>query len=90
MTVLQGYLTIAGFPTSVDGDFGPQTAASVAAFKQAHNLTPPNGVAGPSFVTRVARGDQLVHERRADGVDDDQPGRHGDRAGRRAGRGTGR
>src|SRR5690349_4005918 len=50
VTVLQGYLTIAGFPTSVDGDFGPQTASSVAAFKQAHNITPANGVAGPSFV----------------------------------------
>src|SRR5205823_688089 len=48
--LLQGYLTIAGFPTSVDGTFGPQTAQSVAAFKQAHNLTPANGVAGPSFV----------------------------------------
>jgi peptidoglycan hydrolase-like protein with peptidoglycan-binding domain len=50
VTILQGYLTIAGFPTSVDGNFGPQTAASVAAFKQAHSITPPNGVAGPSFV----------------------------------------
>ena len=50
VTILQGYLTIAGIPTSVDGNFGPQTASSVAAFKQAHNITPPNGVAGPSFV----------------------------------------
>jgi peptidoglycan hydrolase-like protein with peptidoglycan-binding domain len=50
VTVLQGYLTIAGFPTSVDGQFGPETAASVAAFKQAHSITPANGVAGPSFV----------------------------------------
>src|SRR5581483_12200493 len=51
--ILQGYLTIAGFPTSVDGNFGPQTASSVAAFKRAHNITPPNGVAGPSFVTAL-------------------------------------
>ena len=50
VTILQGYLTIAGIPTSVDGRFGPQTAASVAAFKQAHNITPANGVAGPAFV----------------------------------------
>jgi peptidoglycan hydrolase-like protein with peptidoglycan-binding domain len=50
VTILQGYLTIAGFPTSVDGNFGPQTAGSVAAFKQAHSMTPPNGVAGPTFV----------------------------------------
>ena len=49
VTILQGYLTIAGFPTSVDGDFGPATAASVAAFKQAHSISPPNGVAGPAF-----------------------------------------
>ena len=54
VTILQGYLTIAGFPTSVDGDFGPATAASVAAFKQAHTMSPANGVAGPAFV-RVLR-----------------------------------
>jgi peptidoglycan hydrolase-like protein with peptidoglycan-binding domain len=53
VTILQGYLTIAGFPTSVDGSFGPQTAASVASFKQSHNITPANGVAGPSFVTAL-------------------------------------
>jgi len=50
VTILQGYLTIAGYPTSVDGQYGPDTAASVAAFKQAHNMTPANGVAGPAFV----------------------------------------
>jgi peptidoglycan hydrolase-like protein with peptidoglycan-binding domain len=50
VTILQGYLTIAGFPTSVDGAFGPQTAASVAAFKRAHNMSPANGVAGRGFV----------------------------------------
>lgn len=53
VTILQGYLTIAGFPTSVDGSFGPATAAAVAAFKQAHSITPPNGVAGPSFMTAL-------------------------------------
>jgi peptidoglycan hydrolase-like protein with peptidoglycan-binding domain len=53
VTILQGYLTIAGFPTSVDGNFGPQTAASVAAFKRAHNINPPNGIAGPSLVTSL-------------------------------------
>jgi Putative peptidoglycan binding domain len=50
VTILQGYLTIAGYPTSVDGQFGPATAASVATFKQAHSMTPANGVAGPAFV----------------------------------------
>jgi hypothetical protein len=49
VTILQGYLTIAGYPTSVDGDFGPETGASVAAFKQAHQIAPANDVAGPSF-----------------------------------------
>ncbi|HTX13161.1 MAG TPA: peptidoglycan-binding domain-containing protein [Solirubrobacteraceae bacterium] len=49
VTVLQGYLTIAGYPTSVDGDFGPDTGNSVAAFKQAHDITPANDVAGLSF-----------------------------------------
>ena len=53
VTVLQGYLTIAGFPTSVDGDFGPDTGNSVAAFKQAHNIAPANDVAGPSFDTAL-------------------------------------
>ena len=49
VTILQGYLTIAGYPTSVDGQYGPATAASVAAFKAAHNIAPANGVAGASF-----------------------------------------
>jgi peptidoglycan hydrolase-like protein with peptidoglycan-binding domain len=49
VTILQGYLTLAGFPTSVDGDFGPQTGSSVAAFKQAHSMVPANDVAGPAF-----------------------------------------
>jgi peptidoglycan hydrolase-like protein with peptidoglycan-binding domain len=50
VTILQGYLTIAGYPTSVDGQFGPETAASVAAFKQAHSMIPVNGVAGAVFI----------------------------------------
>ncbi|MBV9837590.1 MAG: peptidoglycan-binding protein, partial [Solirubrobacterales bacterium] len=41
--VLQGFLTLAGFPTTVDGQFGPLTKRSVIAFQQAHNL-PANGV----------------------------------------------
>jgi peptidoglycan hydrolase-like protein with peptidoglycan-binding domain len=49
VTILQGYLTIAGYPTSVDGDFGPATAASVVAYKRAHSMVPVNGVAGPGF-----------------------------------------
>jgi peptidoglycan hydrolase-like protein with peptidoglycan-binding domain len=41
--VLQSYLTIAGYPTSVDGDFGPQTKASAVSFQRANNLAA-NGV----------------------------------------------
>jgi peptidoglycan hydrolase-like protein with peptidoglycan-binding domain len=36
--VLQSYLTIAGFPTTVDGDFGPMTKASVVSFERANRL----------------------------------------------------
>jgi peptidoglycan hydrolase-like protein with peptidoglycan-binding domain len=41
--VLQAYLTLAGYPTSVDGDFGPATLASVKAFEN-DNAFAPNGV----------------------------------------------
>jgi peptidoglycan hydrolase-like protein with peptidoglycan-binding domain len=37
--VLQGYLTLAGFATEVDGDFGPTTKANVVKFEQANGLT---------------------------------------------------
>ncbi|HEY2319447.1 MAG TPA: peptidoglycan-binding domain-containing protein [Solirubrobacteraceae bacterium] len=41
--VLQGYLTVAGVATAVDGDFGPGTKANVVKFEQANGLTD-NGV----------------------------------------------
>jgi peptidoglycan hydrolase-like protein with peptidoglycan-binding domain len=41
--VLQGYLTLAGFPTAVDGDFGPGTKANVVKFENANGLDA-NGV----------------------------------------------
>jgi peptidoglycan hydrolase-like protein with peptidoglycan-binding domain len=41
--VLQDYLTIAGFPTSIDGDFGPITKSNVIAFQRSQNMTA-NGV----------------------------------------------
>jgi peptidoglycan hydrolase-like protein with peptidoglycan-binding domain len=37
--VLQSYLTLAGFPTDVDGDFGPTTQTNVVKFEQANGLT---------------------------------------------------
>jgi peptidoglycan hydrolase-like protein with peptidoglycan-binding domain len=37
--VLQGYLTIAGYPTDVDGSFGPTTKTNVLNFQTAHAMT---------------------------------------------------
>jgi peptidoglycan hydrolase-like protein with peptidoglycan-binding domain len=37
--VLQGYLTIVGYPTDVDGAYGPTTKASVLQFQTAHAMT---------------------------------------------------
>jgi peptidoglycan hydrolase-like protein with peptidoglycan-binding domain len=41
--VLQDFLTLAGFYTSIDGDFGPMTKKSVIAFQNAHHFKA-NGV----------------------------------------------
>jgi peptidoglycan hydrolase-like protein with peptidoglycan-binding domain len=41
--VLQSYLTLAGFPTTIDGDFGPTTESNVIKFEQANDLDA-NGV----------------------------------------------
>ena len=38
--VLQDFLTRAGFPTAIDGQFGPETKSNVQAFQRAHHLTP--------------------------------------------------
>jgi peptidoglycan hydrolase-like protein with peptidoglycan-binding domain len=38
--VLQGYLSIAGFSTNVDGSYGPATKRSVMAFEVSKGLTP--------------------------------------------------
>jgi peptidoglycan hydrolase-like protein with peptidoglycan-binding domain len=36
--VLQAYLTVDGYPTTVDGDFGPSTKSSVVSWQSANNL----------------------------------------------------
>ncbi len=41
--VLQGYLTIDGYPTTVDGDFGPSTKSSVVAWQGANDVAA-NGI----------------------------------------------
>jgi peptidoglycan hydrolase-like protein with peptidoglycan-binding domain len=41
--VLQDFLTRAGYPTTIDGQFGPGTKSNVQAFQRAHHETP-NGV----------------------------------------------
>jgi hypothetical protein len=47
--VLQTYLTVAGYGTMVDGDFGSQTKQSVIAFELSQNMTA-NGVATPALI----------------------------------------
>jgi peptidoglycan hydrolase-like protein with peptidoglycan-binding domain len=41
--VLQDYLSIAGFPTTIDGSFGPATRRNVVAFQRSHRMRA-NGV----------------------------------------------
>ena len=41
--VLQGYLTLAGYPTSIDGQFGPSTKQAVVQFESANDL-PDTGI----------------------------------------------
>ena len=50
--VLQQYLTFAGFPTTVDGDFGPTTEAHVLSFERKYRL-PANGIVSAPFVAKI-------------------------------------
>jgi len=52
VTQLQGDLTVAGFPTIIDGQFGSSTRTSVVAFEKAHGL-PATGVVGPTVAQRL-------------------------------------
>jgi peptidoglycan hydrolase-like protein with peptidoglycan-binding domain len=59
--VLQGYLTIAGYATNVDGDFGPTTKTNVVSFEQAQNLTADGTFTyADSLVLRQVVGQQLA------------------------------
>jgi peptidoglycan hydrolase-like protein with peptidoglycan-binding domain len=43
---LQNWLVEVGYPVSIDGDFGPLTAAAVEQFQLSHRLSPASGVVG--------------------------------------------
>ena len=50
--VLQGYLTVAGFPTTVDGSYGAGTKRNVVAFQRQQNM-PANGVVTYTVNTKL-------------------------------------
>jgi peptidoglycan hydrolase-like protein with peptidoglycan-binding domain len=52
---LQSYLTLAGFPTSVDGGFGPATRHQVVLFQQANGLAPADGVVTYTVATAIRK-----------------------------------
>lgn len=49
---LQTLLAAAGYPTAIDGVFGPRTEAAVRAFQSRHGLTD-DGIAGPRTLTAL-------------------------------------
>lgn len=51
---LQALLVRAGYPVTLDGDFGPATSNAVRAFQQANGLEP-DGVAGPQTMATLDR-----------------------------------
>jgi cell wall-associated NlpC family hydrolase len=51
--VLQQYLTVSGFRTSIDGSFGPTTKRNAIRFEQRYRLSPAVGVVGSHFVAML-------------------------------------
>lgn len=54
VAVLQGDLTLAGYPTAVDRRFGTQTKAAVIAFQRAHGMRA-NGIAGKLVISALTK-----------------------------------
>jgi peptidoglycan hydrolase-like protein with peptidoglycan-binding domain len=52
--VLQQYLTFSGFPTAIDGQFGPATGTNVDGFERQYKL-PVNGIVNSRFVRMIRR-----------------------------------
>jgi peptidoglycan hydrolase-like protein with peptidoglycan-binding domain len=71
--VLQDYLSIAGYPTAIDGAFGPATKANVIKFETAQGFTP-NGIVSYAVayqlrvVVAQVESTRITHATLSDGV----------------------
>ena len=54
--VQQRLTTLGHYTGAIDGSFGPGTKTAVIAFQTAENITPADGVVGPSTWTALASG----------------------------------
>jgi peptidoglycan hydrolase-like protein with peptidoglycan-binding domain len=69
--VLQGYLTLVGYATTVDGDYGPATKRSVLAFQTAHDMTA-NGIV--TYSETVVLREAVASSRAGGGQESDRGG----------------